>query len=198
MWATSGGIVWAGGVAVLAFDATTHTYTHNGVVVPSVTQVLALVQDRRWFTEESAWRGSAVHAACELDDEGDLDEGTVLEEHRGYLDAWRSFKFAAAPRFTAIEERFYSPLGYAGTRDRRAIINGAQCVLDLKTGDPGRVCALQLAAYATFGERRFAVRLKPNGRYTATEYAMADCRRDMQRFLACLQVVNLRAEFGIN
>jgi hypothetical protein len=60
----------------LTYDDATHTYKLDGVVVPSVTQVLtaAGVIDNRWFTEEATHRGQLVHVATMLMDQGELND----------------------------------------------------------------------------------------------------------------------------
>ena len=71
-----------------------HEYAIDGVLRPSVTQTLkdaGLTYDQ-WYTEEARLRGKAVHAACQLLDEDDLDWDSVLPEYRGYVTAWERFK----------------------------------------------------------------------------------------------------------
>ena len=72
----------------LRFDPDSHLYRVDGIIVPSVTQVLedvGIVDYSRLpgSTREMALRrGSAVHAACHYDDEGDLDETQLGGEGR--------------------------------------------------------------------------------------------------------------------
>ncbi len=181
----------------LKFDPASHTYTKDGRVLPSVTQILQAsgIIDTTWFTEEAAWRGSVVHECCQLDDEGDLDEGTVPEEAKGYLDAWRLFKAQVPMNFIAIEQPLCSGL-YAGTPDRDA----EWAVVDIKTGAILPWVGLQLAAYVDLvrangpdvgGPRsfdRYAVRLGKDGRYNVQHFAVRDYRNDLGIFRAALSI----------
>lgn len=187
------------------FDPQTHTYKLDGVEIPSVTQVLTGVGliDATWFTEESAWRGSVVHACCQYDDEGDLDESSVPEEAWGYLRGWRRFKSETCIReFQEIEKPHFYDL-YAGTPDRIVTytdspdglhLNSAGIVLDIKTGAIYPSTAIQLAAYAHLVRphlplRRIAVRISADGTYRLQEFPIRHQRSDLQIFqcaLACL------------
>ncbi len=178
----------------LTFDPASHTYTKDGRVLPSVTQILQAsgIVDTTWFTEEAAWRGSVVHECCQLDDEGDLDESTVPEEAKGYLDAWRLFKAQVPMNFISIEQPLCSGL-YAGTPDRDA----EWAVVDIKTGAILPWVGLQLAAYtellatnrdAAFRFQRYAVRLGKDGRYNVQHFAVRDYRNDLGIFRAALSI----------
>ncbi len=184
----------------LAFDEATHTYTLNGVRIPSVTQVLAdagLV-DSTWFTEEAAWRGSAVHLACRLEDEGELDEDTLDPAIAGYLDAYRKFKAESDFRPELIEHRVVHPAyGYAGTLDRTGTIEPWRVIGDLKSGQVYPWVACQLTGYAlTFPNprtfRRMAIRLKDDGTYSVTEYPAKTFQEDANDFLAALRISNFK------
>lgn len=191
----------------IQFDAATHSYTVDGVFVPSVTQVLneeglvyfPIPEDQLAFC---AWRGSAVHLACLYDDEGTLDESTVQPEHRGYLEAWRKGKAQLRPTFLAAEQRLYHPaLRYAGTLDRLVQIAGRRRpqLWDLKTGVPHRATCVQTAAYAhlhaaatedggAFLYDRFAVRLTKEGNYTMQQHPLIDLGRDFELFCSALRL----------
>ena len=56
---------------MLTFDEATHTYTLDGIRLPSVTEVTRFCaydyrSDRPWLAEAAARRGTAVHEACAL------------------------------------------------------------------------------------------------------------------------------------
>jgi hypothetical protein len=198
--------------AGLTFDADAHVYRFNGAVIPNVTRVLeeeglvsfAGVPDAT--LRDSQWRGSAVHHACLLDDEGDLDESTVEPEHRGYLEAWRKCKANLRPKILAAEVRLYSgSYRYAGTPDRVVILPDRQRrpqVWDLKTGTLQRAARLQTSAYAhllagrmiggetlgAHGYDRFAVRLTKEGHYIMQEHPLRDLSDDFGTFYAALRV----------
>ena len=132
----------------LNFDPETHTYTVNGRRLMSVTQALALVDDRRinssWYLD----RGRLVHLACEYLDRDELDEDTVAPEIRPYLEAYKKFREETSFKPDLIELRLsHLTYLYAGTLDRIGDLNGNHILIDLKSGAPARVDELQLAAY---------------------------------------------------
>ena len=184
---------------MLDFDPINHTYRVDGVVVPSVTQVLKSVGLINFSgidaltLKRAADFGVAVHYACHLDDIDDLDESTLDDTLKPDLGAWRAFK---GPKddpmfFRQLETPIYSPVyQFAGTPDR---ISG-QVIIDIKTGTTVYpVTALQLAGYAVLADRptarRLAVQLKPDGKYQIHEYKD---RKDREIFLACLAIYNWR------
>ena len=180
----------------LTFDPDTHIYMRSGCVLPSVTQILSEggIIDTSWFTEAAAWRSSVVHKCCQLDDEDDLDEASVPEEAKGYLDSWRLFKSQVPVHFVSIEQPMASEL-YAGTLDRDA----EWAVLDLKTGAIQSWVALQLAAYTELIDpsgirslRRFAVRLGKDGKYIVKEFPLRERRSDLAIFRSALSIYNWR------
>lgn len=164
---------------VFLFDEKPHRYTLDGLVLPSVTQVLSSVGiiDTQWFNEAGKWRGSAVHKWCELEDVGTIKEYAMDKRAEKYLDAWRKFKSETGIKeWVAIEVPAYSRFGFAGTADRIALNGNTGFVIDLKTGAIPNWARLQLAAYADMLEkplrfRRIAVQLKPDGNYSSEEYS---------------------------
>src|SRR5450755_787122 len=94
------------------FDAEAHEYRLAGLVLPSVTQIIAPLTDYSGIPadvmEFARARGQAVHLACELDDKKDLDESTLDPQLLGYVTAWRAFARDFKPRWGTIEEPIYS------------------------------------------------------------------------------------------
>lgn len=190
----------------LQFDAADHVYRLNGVVVPSVTQVLraqgyvdfyrdltdkiaegrlsasdgcyALIQ-RGKRLEEARSRGQRVHNALHYLLDNDLDNDSLDEETKGYLASGQAYLERYVPTVYRAEFRVYSQRhGCAGTLDLLGVhADGHCCIFDFKTGAPEDVAAdLQLAAYLGF----------------ALEMAPAD--PDLQAELkACGGVINRRS-----
>jgi hypothetical protein len=132
----------------LTFDGESHTYTIAGRRLMSVTQSLALVDDRWRIDPFYLQRGKFIHRACELYDNGELDESTVDPQIRPYLDAYQKFLSDTGFKQGSIELRLAHPkLFYAGTLDRIGELNGVDALIDLKSGVKVRVDELQLAAY---------------------------------------------------
>lgn len=153
---------------MLIFDPELHRYALDGRELPSVTTVLediGIVDYSRipHETRETALaRGRRVHLATCFDDEyvfginpAPLDESTVLDEDRGYVEAWRRFRVEKKFRTDLIEHRGYNAKWmYAGTLDRSGYFEGAnyRALCDLKTGEAHPGTRYQLAAYAEFFE----------------------------------------------
>jgi hypothetical protein len=137
-----------------------------------------------WFTKKSAHRGSMVHRATALDDQGILDESTVAPELQGYLDAWRQFKIDKRVEVQQVEFVCYSlSLGYAGTADRLITWSTGPmpCLVDIKSGGKTDTHWLQCAAYVRGVPSDIAeswreiegliVYVKPTGKYTLDYYS---------------------------
>jgi len=168
----------------LTFDEATHTYRFDGQLVPGVTSILKPLTNLDAVPpavlKAASDFGTAVHLACELDDRGELDEASLDDALRPYLDGWRRFCLDTSARWDNIEATFFhSKLRYAGTLDRFGLVDGAPAVVDIKTtAQLYPSVGPQLAAYAQAKEdfsgtkvaKRIAVQLKADGTYTAKEY----------------------------
>lgn len=164
------------------FDQESHTYWLDGVQIDGVTSMLKDMEDLSSIPTEILARkaalGTAVHYATELDDQGLLDEDTVHEEVRGYLEGWRLFKREHKVELISIEQKLaHRRMRYAGTVDRVMKVDGERGVWDIKTRlqIPPAV-GVQLAAYNELvrengiADRRHklenrAIQLKPDGTY---------------------------------
>lgn len=178
----------------LTFDESTHVYRLGGAVVPSVTQLLAPLSDfsgiRPEVLEAKRDLGQRVHEACQFDDEGDLDEGSVEADVAPYLDAYRSFRRDTGAVVIRNEQRVVEPqMRYAGTLDRVFELRGVRWLVDLKTcfATPisvGPQTAAYLRALADPGvQMRAALRLRPDRSYRFDALTGAD---DWSAFMACL------------
>lgn len=222
----------------LAFDPALHVYRLNGIVVPSVTQVLrdsgyvdfyrdlsrkiaegelspsdgvyALAQRGRRLIEARD-RGSRVHSALHFLLEDDLDNESLDEETRGYLESGRKYLERHVRQVLRAEFRVWSvSRGCAGTADLLAVhADGQVFIGDWKSGNPEDVSAdLQLAAYLGFAlemsatdpdlsaqlrltgpvVKRRSIRLFRDGR-EAKETPYTD-PRDYGKFLNALSIVH--------
>lgn len=161
----------------IAYNEITHTYSVAGRTLPSVTQILRGVGliDDRWFGEQHAERGRVIHEVTRLHDEDDLDECTVDQVLRAYLDAWRDFRAVSGFVPQRIEVAFADTLHrFAGRIDRIGTFGGAAAILDIKSGAPQPSHALQLAGYDILagdaGLRRICVHLSSDGKWAIREY----------------------------
>ncbi len=185
-------------MSTLQFDEATHTYTLDGKVLPSVTQVLDCLVDWRHVDpavlEAAAQFGSHVHQAVDLWNRGVLDEENLDPALRPWLDSWKRFLADTGATVVASEARLACRLpGYAGTADLIVKLGGRICLIDIKTGAVPRTVGPQLAAYMhawneanpnLIVRRRFSLALNGSG------YALAECKNpaDWSVFLSALNV----------
>jgi hypothetical protein len=169
----------------------------NDTPYPSVTQIIRPYINTEWFTEESAARGSAVHAACSAYVQG-LFVPPLPAEWKGYFESFKKWS-GNTDKVLLAEERLIDPaLRFCGKPD--LIIThkstSGNILVDLKTGAAdAKWYALQNAAYrhlATKKEkpipthRGITLRLKSDGTgCLATEYK-ADFRREFNVFLGLI------------
>lgn len=193
----------------LDFDPAAHEYRLDGALVPSVTQVIASLYDHSaipsWVLDRKAAIGTAVHLACELDDDGELDEESVDPVVAPYLGAWRLFRKESGAEILLNEHQLGDPvLRYAGTCDRVIRYRGALWAVDLKTTvamDPA--IGVQLAGYARLVnqsglvgacEKRAAVQLRNDGTYRFSPFESPD---DERCFLSLLNVAHWRSKHHV-
>jgi hypothetical protein len=166
---------------VVDFEPRTHTYGIDGVPVISVTQVLveAGIIDTKWFTTFARHRGSMVHRAIQFRAEGVLDLNSIDPKIQGYLDAEQRFIDDLGFVCEESERIVYSASrGFAGSLDQLGHTPGYRCIVDYKTGPPGRPTGIQLTGYADalkeetgeYVDRLLAVQLMVDGRYKLFPY----------------------------
>lgn len=185
---------------MLTFDDATHTYSIDGVVVPSVTEITRFLHidtvsayaDKgggRWQRDRAADRGTRVHAYCADYDYGVLPDAIApdcAKYVQAYIDFLRDYRIK---EWAAVEV----PLGYdgyAGTLDRLGYIDGTLTLVDLKTGAHINKAALaaQLSGYLPLcfhnglglPRRLLGVQLLSTGKYRPYE-----CEYSPALFAAC-------------
>jgi len=139
-------------VAEIVFDEARHEYLVGGRRVPSVTQVLSILQDFGAVPADvlaaAAEFGTHVHQACALDNSGALDEASLDPALAPYLTQWRRFLTESGATVLASELRvFHGGLHYAGTLDVLAEWRGQRCIIAIKTGQVPRTVGAQTEAY---------------------------------------------------
>lgn len=189
------------------YDDETHTYKLNGVIIPSVTQILkgaGLVNldfiDKE-VLRQKADLGKKVHTTTELYDTEDLFLDDLHPLLQQYLQQWAKFKLDYNFQITDIETMlFHSVYRYAGRLDRVGIIEAekftGKALIDIKSGLMHHSHAIQLAAYAelyNMGKKvkdhirkRYCVYLSPEG-YLVKEY---NNPLDKNVFLSALTINN--------
>lgn len=122
------------------FDESTHTYTLNGIVIPSVTEICAPITCGKYppvgVVQQAAARGSRVHELCALYDMDALPD-EIESDLVGYVKAWAAFCRDYKPVWQYIERPLLGELDagqpFAGTLDRIGVIDGFNRVVDIKT-----------------------------------------------------------------
>lgn len=182
----------------LEFDESKHEYKRDGVILPSVTQIISILHDFNGIPtqnlEYARGRGLAVHKAIEIFNLGKEFAEPLDPVIVPYLDAWEKFISETGMEITATEQHLDHPrLHYAGTFDARGHKGREKWLLDVKAVNVlSRATGVQLAAYEQLtGEvlRRAAVQVKPDGTYVFQEY---DSRSDWPIFVSCLTIYNFR------
>ncbi len=175
----------------LIFNPGNHQYTVNGEVWPSVTQVLADMGfiDKKWFTDASRERGTLVHRIIHWHLSGELDEESIDPALQGYFNAFKKFQSDTSFEVWDVEKPLKNDTyRFCGTPDYTGRLNGFSAVIDAKSGMISPVTGLQLSGYQTLINspyKRFALQLKPNGKYKLTEYKDPNDRHIFKAALAC-------------
>lgn len=180
----------------------------TGRMYPRVTSILESAGIAVFYDmaerEYYLGRGQAVHLATALSDQGILNEATVEDDIRPYLQGWRCFVDDTDITFDAVEQTVFSAIyGYAGTLDRVGILNGNHCIIDIKTGPKNPATGIQLAAYKVayldggpmgHAYNRYAVHLTREGKYSLVQYGN---HTDRNVFLSALTVYRWQQREGI-
>jgi hypothetical protein len=204
----------AQGPSLLEFEPSTHTYTVDRVIVPSVTRLLddaGLTVDYSSVPyrvrEHARQRGLHVDLACDLYDEDELDWASVHPECVGFVESWARFCADEGYEPVVGQVPLYHPLGYAGTADSVGRLRGEWIVVERKaTTRMSPLYGLQLAGYSqapyaapTGGgplrpvpwgtPARLGVQLKRDGTYHLVVYDDAD---DLSAFLGVVALSRWR------
>ena len=138
----------------IEFNEELHQYKVNGLVVPSVSELLQEAGIIGDMTFADPTLGSAVHKACSYDDAGTLPDDYDCEPVLIRLNGWRKFRRDHSPMVLIENERpMFSKLGFCGTVDRIYSYEGSTILADIKTSKIWqRSTILQLLAYKRLAE----------------------------------------------
>lgn len=164
-------------------------------VASAVGTVRALGLGQDAAKQEGADRGTSLHDALQAYIENGKPPAIAEfpTEHRGYVQALCRWLLAARPEPTAVEVCVGSlQHGFAGRLDLRAVIDGRDLVVDLKTNAKGRVydephaqCAAYVGALVECGhpepDGAVVVALGEDGGYESVE-----CEASYEDFLSIL------------
>lgn len=124
-------------MAKLIFYDESHSYTVDGVAVPSVSELTRFISRElygevaQYILDNAAERGTKVHKATEaLDKFGTVE---VEDDLVPYLKAYMAFLREHSPAWEKIEWSVAREALYAGTIDRLGQVDGKKAILDIKT-----------------------------------------------------------------
>ena len=188
------------------FDEATHTYTLDGVELPSVTHIiryLAVDKANNADTNMALMareRGSAVHEATVMYDYSGEIPDDFPAEYAPYLEAYVQFCRDYRIKWELIEHQMgNATLGFAGTLDRFGFIDDKLCILDIKTSYKVDIPSLsaQLTAYHDLllneqferlenaNIRHLGLQLIRTGKYRLYE---TDCEKGSDLFYSCRRI----------
>lgn len=160
---------------IIRLDETTHTYydEEGREVRPSATGLLKFAGhvDDTYYDAYGAHRGSMVHLACQLFNEGDLDEDGLDPVIVPYWKAYVRFLYDTGFKVSRGEFIAYNEsLGIVCKPDIEGYWPGTKtkCLIDLKSGKLMPWTALQLAFQRlAIGEPRlrYGLELQKSGKY---------------------------------
>lgn len=139
----------------LTFAEETHQYRLDGIVIPSVTQIMEPLSRAKYKTiDESilrvaAKRGSDVHEAIEFYARYGIME--CQQEAEPYVKAYMKWAQEYAPQTIQTEQAtWHKQLMYAGTVDTVSLVQGKKTLIDYKTTAElnDMLTSVQLEAYA--------------------------------------------------
>ena len=137
----------------IQFNEERHEYSVDGVIVPSVSEILkpltvdTVEKAKPWLRDIAADRGTRIHQATMLMDYGEDVE--IDADIEGYIKAYQRFLDDYRPKWEGIESIVYHDyFQYAGTIDRYGYIDGEKVLVDIKTGAYNKyTMSAQLGAY---------------------------------------------------
>ncbi len=179
------------------FDEATHEYRVDGRIIPSVTQILQGCGISNYngidrdIVDHKAAIGKAVHLACEFYDKGILE--SVPDLYTGYVEAYKRAVSDLSCKWDYIEHRRVATVDgmqFGMQLDRLGMIYGSTSLVEIKaTATEEASWAVQLAGYhlgmEAYSMRRYALWLKPDGKYRLLEYKD---KRDFKVFRQALSL----------
>ena len=182
----------------LLFDHATHTYRKDGIVVPSVTQILKPVAPDFSMVDPAVLAAAAdlgrrIHKVIEMHERAAdlwIDDELLTEDVLPYFAQYLSFKHQTGFICDEPEAMRYSDRWrFAGTMDLIGRINGVQWLIDVKTGsEVPRYTGPQTAAYAELIGNRFINRASLHLQPDKYRFTPLTDSGDWGVFLSCLTI----------
>lgn len=197
----------------LTFNKENHEYRIDGVVIPSVTQVIEAVGLSNFggvnneLLERAAAFGDAVHAAINYKCKGTLDEDSIDPALIPYLQGWENFVEDYGYVRHETEYCGHSELYRFGfTIDQMGVFNGkaihmGKVLVDIKTGHPYPAHKYQMAGYVLGAGKEYKniilLYLNPEFHRGYKVVFSKNNKREQSVFLAALTIYNVRREEGL-
>lgn len=195
---------------MLTFNPIGHIYTLNGDALPSVTGVLPY---RDWSNGDGRVRdiGSAVHSMLYLLNIDDLDETSLDDTLRGYLDAYLDcqahnsitgigdYKTGAPHPCNGLQLAAYRELWVNGCAADGTPLKHIVQGYEVKAYHPVYKYAGTIDIINTAGSSNpdlFTVFLKANGKWQITMHSM-EHRKNLSIFLSFLTTHNFKKEHNL-
>ena len=175
----------------LEFDDRTHTYTLDGLVIPSVSTIMEPLSRAKYrgiserTLDRAADKGTAVHNSIENWIKFEIED--IPPEHAGYFDAFREWWDRFRPAVVGSEVRIcHRLMRYGGTADLVAYIEDELTLVDYKSTYvvSDMTCGVQLEAYkkafesmGVKAERKKILHLKKDGKFEFRDYPADDTAR---------------------
>ncbi len=180
-----------------------HKYHLDGKIFPgpSVTEVIKASGFMGWLPEDKYYldRGTYVHQAIALYLKGQLDEGSLSEGVRPFVESAIEYITVTGYKAEHVELSLHDPIYiYCGTLD-------ALPLRDWKNGGREYWHSLQIGAYFNLAranglspEFPVSVHLSDKGKYPKVEpYRMQDLREAQKVFFSALCVYQTRKNHGL-
>lgn len=184
---------------MLEFIEQGHIYKLDGVVIPSVTQILdaaGLGGFKDNYTQESADRGTNIHKTIELFCQAKLDRSILTPSAAPYINSW--VKFCKDYNFTSQHQeiRDASPTLKVGfTIDHFGFMSVPEntAIVDIKSGVPKIADVVQVCGYGHMKPAKRLFILYLNGiRHKVCEIKGYDRQRGERTFLSALSLYQFR------
>lgn len=189
----------------LTFNEELHEYRLDGVVIPSVTQLIkeAGLSNFDMVNPDLLLRsiqfGKAVHKAIELKSKGTLDELTVDPIISAYAYQWEKFVKDFEYKQSTTEFRSVNTalkVGYC--LDSVGVIGDQSALVDIKTGSPKPADLIQVSGYGyLYPSQRLLIVYLNYDSYKVEEIKRLERKKYERIFLSCFNLWNFKKEKGL-
>lgn len=172
----------------LEFEEKDHIYRLNGLVIPSVSEVMTPLSSALYKSVDpetlnhAAARGTSIHEAIENWIKFGIED--IIPDYKGYLNGFYQWWAKEKPTVVCSELKVYHKvLLYGGTVDLLAYIGNQLTLVDFKTTSVlnDMTCKVQVEAYAQAlasdgikVDRKIILHLVKDGTWDTRDYPAVD------------------------